>query len=327
MGLGTHIVAGRGALSASFTPQLTSAFAKSGSDNLYIADTYNSRIQMVAYSTATVWGQSMTANDVYTVAGNSGGSSGYTGDGSAATSAYLHYPDAVSVGNGNQLYIADTYNNRVQEVARTSHTEWGVSMTANDVYTVAGNSSGTGGYTGDGSAATSAKLNSPEGLCVDGSINLYIADAGNNVVRQVLASNAHISTWAGDGYTLATVGDDGPASGAGLSSPQSVATDDAGNVYIADTNNNRIQEIAASTHTQFGISMTDGYVYTVAGSSLGFAGESSSGSSIADSLLDQPWGMAVDSAGNLYIADDNNNRVVVRHEVARLSGLAERRVD
>ena len=146
-------------------------------------------------------------------------------------------------------------------------------------------------------------------------------------MRQVLASNAHISTWAGDGYTLATVGDDGPASGAGLSSPQSVATDDAGNVYIADTNNNRIQEIAASTHTQFGISMTDGYVYTVAGSSLGFAGESSSGSSIADSLLDQPWGMAVDSAGNLYIADDNNNRVVVRHEVARLSGLAERRVD
>ena len=147
-------------------------------------------------------------DDIYGVAGSSSGSSGSSGNGGAATSALLDGPAAVAFDAGGDLYIADSDNNRVQEIAATTHTQWGISMTAGDIYTVAGSSSGTAGHSGDGGAATSALLYDPSGLAVD----------------------------------------------------------PAGDLYIADKLNNRVQEVAAATGTQFGVSMTANDVYPIAGS-------------------------------------------------------------
>jgi sugar lactone lactonase YvrE len=245
----------------------------------------------------------MTKGDIYTVAGNPGGAAGVSGDGGAATSAYLNGPTAVAVDDGDQLYIADTDNNRVQEAAYSSHTEWGIQMTADDVYTIAGSASGTLGFSGDGGLATSALLSSPDGVTLDGSLNLYVSDSGNQRVREVSASTGDISTYAGDGCTLATEGNYGPSDTAALDVPDGVATDAQGNVYVADSANNRIEEIAASSHTQWGISMTRGDVYTVAGFADGVYGSSGNGVVATDAYLESPEAVAVDSSGNLYIAD------------------------
>ncbi len=110
----------------------------SSAGNMYLADTANSRIIEIPPSSGMQWGISMTADKLYTVAGSQLGVSGTSGDNGAATSAMLYAPVSVQAYNGQQLYISDSENNQIQEVARTSHTEWGISMTADDVYTIAG---------------------------------------------------------------------------------------------------------------------------------------------------------------------------------------------
>jgi trimeric autotransporter adhesin len=285
----------------------TGVAADSGGD-VYIADAGNNRVQEIDKTTGTQWGQSMSAHGVYTVTGSASGTSGHTGDGGAAASALLTYPQAVLPSGGN-LYIADAGNNRVQELAGAAGTQWGQSMTAGDAYTVAGSPDGTAGFSGDGGAADSATLNDPLSLALDSSGNLYVADADNNRVREVSASTDHISTWAGNGYTVATAGDGGPAAQAALCNPLQEAFDSHGDAYIADAGNNRIQEIAAYSHTQWGIAMTAGDVYTVAGQGDGQTGSTADGGAATASDLNDPWGIAVDPAGNLYIADAGNNRV------------------
>jgi RHS repeat-associated protein len=285
--------------------------------DLYIADTVNNRVIEVPSATATQWGISMTKNDIYTVAGSSTGTSGTSGDKGKATSALLDYPESVTVSSAQQLYVADSGNSRIQEVARTTHTEFGQSMTANDIYTVAGSSAGTAGFSGDGGAATSALLDTPGQVALDTSSDLYIADSDNNRIREVNASTAKIATTAGTGGMLGTVGDGGPATTAALSNPAGIATDAKGNVYIADTNNQRVQEIAATSHTQFGIAMTAGDVYTIAGSPVGVTGDTGDGGPATSALLDSPIAVAVDAAGDVYVADYGNNRI---QEVAAASG-------
>ena len=140
----------------SCTPLTTSPSTPRG--DLYIVDGANNRIQEVAASTGTQWGQSMTANDIYTVAGSSSGNSGHSGDGGAATSALLNSPGGITFDSAGNLYFSDYVNNRVQEVAAATGTQWGQSMTAGDIYTVVGSSSGSAGHSGDGGAATSALL-------------------------------------------------------------------------------------------------------------------------------------------------------------------------
>ena len=285
--------------------------------NLYVTDTGNSRVIEVPSATGTQWGISMTASHIYTVAGSTTGTPGASGDGGKATSALLNFPASVTASSGQNLYITDTYNNRIQEVARTSHTEFGVSMTANDIYTIAGSASGSGGFSGDGGPAASALLNTPGQVAYDTSGNLYVADSTNDRIRQVSTSTANISTFAGNGSMVINVGDGGPATAAALNNPYAVTADSKGNVYIADTGNNRVQEIAATSHTQFGIAMTAGDVYTVAGSANGLAGSSSNGTPATQALLNAPIALAVDTSGNLYVADYNNNRI---EEVPAASG-------
>jgi hypothetical protein len=230
--------------------------------NVYIADTGNSRIRRVSNGVVT------------TVAGN--GTWGFSGDNGPAISAGLYSPFGVAVDSAGEVYIADTDNFRVRKVSN------GV------ITTVAGN--GTWTFGGDGGPAISAQVAGPTGAAVDSAGSVYIADTGNNRVRKV--SNGVITTVAGNG-TQGFSGDGGPASNSQLSYPAGVALDSEGNLYIADTGNERVRKVA------------NGVIGTIAGggSVLGDNGPA------ANAQLNAPSGVAVDATGNLYIADSQNNRI------------------
>jgi hypothetical protein len=282
-----------------------------GSGNLVIADAFHERIRVVAEKTGTFYGQAMTAGDIYTVAGN--GTFGFSGDGGAATSAELGNPNDVVTDGARNLVIADTDNSRIRVVAASTGTFYGRTMTAGDIYTVAG--TGIAGFSGSGAPATSAELNEPQGVTVDGSGNLVIADSMNNRVRVVAGSTGTFygkPMTAGDIYTIAgngtiqSSGDGGPATAAELLAPEGVAVDGAGNVVIADTDNSRIRVAAASTGTFYGQAMTAGDIYTIAGTGKrAFAGD---GGPATRAALRSPYGIASDSAGDLLIADTFNSR-------------------
>ena len=219
--------------------------------------------------------------DITTFAGN--GTAGYSGDGGPAASAELYYPTAVTVDGVGNVYIADSDNFRIRKV-----TPGGV------ITTVAGN--GLGGYSGDGGPATSAQLDGAAGVAVDNSRNVYIADFYNNRIRMVIAALGNISTIAGNGI-YGYSGDGGPATSAALNLPRSVAVDSSGNVYIADSGNNRIRMVSAAT----------GNISTIAGNgNCSYGGD---GSAAINAQLCNPIGVAVDSGGNVYIADQQNERV------------------
>ena len=303
---------GDGGLATSAQLDFPYDVAVDGSGNLVIADVANNRVRVVAETSGTFYGVAMTAGDIYTVAGN--GSGGYSGDGGPATLAELFDPAGVAVDGSGNLVIADALNDRVRVVAETSGTFYGVAMTGGDIYTVAG--SDTGGQSGDGGPATSAELNFPQGVAVDGSGNLVIADADNNRVRVVADSTGTFygaAMTAGDIYTVAGIGtggssgDGGPATSAELNFPSRVAVDGSGNLVTADTDNNRVRVVANSTGTFYGAAMTAGDIYTVAGTGTG--GYSGDGGPATSAELAGPAGVAVDGSGNLVIADAFNNRI------------------
>ena len=214
---------------------------------------------------------------IATVAGNASGA-GFSGDGGPATSASLSDPVGVAVDSAGSLYIADRGSNRVRKVS------------GGTITTVAGN--GTVGFSGDGGPATDASLWTPDGVAVDSAGDLYIADAGNSRIRKV--SGGTITTVAGNG-TVGFSGDGGPATGAALNYPVAAAVDSVGNLYIADYFNNRVRKVSGGTIT------------TVAGNgNQGFSGD---GGPATNASLTESFGVAVDSVGNLYVADTYNNRV------------------
>jgi hypothetical protein len=282
------------------------------SRNLVIADAQHQRIRVLARTTGTFYGQAMTARHIYTVAGAA--AHGFSGDGGPATQARLDDPTAVAVDGAGNLVVADTGNQRIRVVAASTGTFYGQAMTAGYIYTVAGG----GNILGDGVLATSAELNLPSGVAVDGSGNLVIADTQNQRVRVVAASTGtfygqamtagYIYTVAGDG-TPGFSGDGGPATGAELSGPSAVTVDGSGNLVIADTQNQRVRVVAGSTGTFYGQAMTAGDIYTVAGTGTpGFSGD---GGPATSAELSSPSGVAVDTPGNLVIADPGNNRIRV----------------
>ncbi len=216
---------------------------------------------------------------IATVAGN--GSLGYYGDGGLATGTGLAYPFGVAVDGAGNLFIADTYNHRIRKVD-----------TNGIITTIAG--IGVAGYRGDAAAATNAELQDPEGLALDRAGNLFIADTYNHRIRKV-DTNGIITTIAGNG-AAGYSGDGSAATNAQLSYPGGVTVDGAGNLFIADSSNGRIRKVD-----------TNGIITTVAGN--GNPGSSGDGSSATEAELYLPSGVAVDGAGNLFIADDYNHLI------------------
>jgi len=304
-----------------------SAVAVDRAGDLLIADTFDQRVRIVAASSGTRYGQAMTAHDIYTVAGN--GTAGYAGDGGPAAAAEAAYPQGVAVDGAGNLVIADTDNARLRVVAARTGTFYRQPMTAAHIYTVASNGApsqqeGNQGFSGDSGPALRAELDFPGGVAVDAASNMVIADTGNNRIRVVAARtgefygqamNAHdIYTVAGNG-TQGFSGVGGPATAAKLSVPSDVVPDAAGNLLIADSGNNRIRVVAATSGTFYGQAMTAEHIYTVAGD--GARGTSGDGGPAIKAGLHSPEGVAVDHAGNLVIADTRNRRVQV---VAATSG-------
>ncbi len=234
---------------------------------------------------------SSSSSFIYTIAGNE--SFGYSGDGGPATLADINTPAGAVLDKSGNLYIADQINNLVRKVAAGT----GV------ITTFAGN--GTAGYTGDGGPAASAELYDPFSLALDNAGNLYISDAGNNVVRKVTATTGIITTYAGNGTVLYS-GDGGAATSAGLGYLEGIAMDGSGNLFVAESGYERVRKIAANTGT----------ISTVAGSGQG--GYSGDGGPATTAALLAPTGVAIDRFGNLYIADFGNN--VIR-EVTASSGV------
>ncbi|MBI6546153.1 MAG: hypothetical protein HY692_05125, partial [Cyanobacteria bacterium NC_groundwater_1444_Ag_S-0.65um_54_12] len=279
-GIGTYGYSGVGgpALNAMFGFGPASAGVEGGgicSDsvgNLYIADSWNHRVRKVD-----------TSGIITTIAGNGNPDSLELGDGGPATAASLMDPRDVAVDNGGNIYIADQKSHRIRKVD-----------TAGIITTVAGGNSNWGGYSGDGGPAVSADLYYPESIAVDGAGNLYIADNGNNRIRKV-DTNGIITTVAGDGGYYFS-GDGGPATAAGLARPRDVAMDGAGNLYIADSGNNRIRKVD-----------TSGIITTLAGDGSGvYPGDGFPATAVG---VAQPRHIAVDGTGNLYIAEWLNNRL------------------
>ena len=240
--------------------------AVDGSGNLFIADTFNERIREVDSN-----------GIITTVAGT--GDIFFSGNDGQATNTGLYNPTGVAVDDSSNLFIADFGNQLICKV------------TPNGLITaVAGN--GTSGYSGDGSLATNAELYSPSAVAVDAAGNLFIADTGNQRIRDV-APNGIITTVAGDG-AIGYSGDGGAATNAELSSPQGVAVDGFGNLFIADTGNSCIRKVTRN-----------GIISTFAGT--GTSGNSGDGGEATNAQLSSPAGVATDGAGNLLIADTANS--------------------
>jgi len=312
-GNGTVGFFGDGGLATSAGLSLAYGMAVDRAGNIFITDVNANRIRKVN-----------TAGVISTFAGN--GTMGFSGDGGLATSAALFLPYGVAVDGAGNVYIQDSGNSRVRKVDTTgniSTVAHNISVdalavdssgnvyfatnassvlkvnTAGIVSTVAG---GAFGFSGDGGPATKAALNFPLGLAVDRAGNIYISDAGNNRVRKVNTAGT-ISTVAGTG-TAGFSGDGGPAISARLgfslaNDQQGLAVDSAGNLYIADVQNNRIRIVNPA-----------GTITTFAGNGTPFAGAGvGDGNPATSASVLTPRGVTVDSAGNLFIADTGHARI------------------
>jgi sugar lactone lactonase YvrE len=279
--------------SAPYTWTMTSAGLISGltfsgtgilSGTPAVAGTYSFNIQ--------VWDKaSVTVNKPFTLVVAAGGAAAiittvagtgtgtYSGDGGPAINASLFNPSDVAMDSAGNLYIADTLNARIRKVSN------GV------ITTVAGN--GIAGTSGENVPATDSKILSPQNIAIDSAGALYFAEGElSNRIRRVF--NGVITTVAGNG-TRGYSGDNGPATSAALAVPTDVAVDSSGNLYIADLNNSRIRKVS------------NGVITTFAGN--GVAGYSGDNGPATNAQLNRPAGVAIDSFGNLYIADTYGHRV------------------
>ncbi|MFD0712155.1 S-layer homology domain-containing protein [Paenibacillus sp. GCM10027626] len=281
-GIGTNGYSGDGGPATLAELYNPSGVAIDSSGNLYIADSSNHRVRKVDAS-----------GKISTIAGT--GTGGYSGDGGPATSASLNNPYGLTIDSIGNLYISDYSNHSIRKVD-----------VSGKISTVAG--MGRDGYSGDGGPATSAQLSYPDGVAVDRSGNLYIADKGNHRIRKVdtLGTISTVAGTGGRGYS----GDEGNAVLAQLNFPTGVAVDSIGNLYISDYFNYCIRKVDVS-----------GKISTVAGigGSYGFSGD---GGPATSARLSLPDGVAVDSIGNLYLSDRSNSRVRKVDTSGKISTIA-----
>lgn len=266
-GNGTAGFSGDGGTAISAELSTPTSVAVDSIGNLFITDYYNDRIRKVD-----------TSGVISTYAGT--GSGGYNGDGIPATTANLAVFSCV-IGDSGYVYIADQGDERIRKV-----------NSAGIISTVAG--SGVKGYSGDGSSALAAEFYYPADLCFDKKGNYFIDDNGNEVLRKV-SNTGIITTYAGNGVRGYS-GDSGLAVSAELDYLDGVAVDAVGNVYIADSQNNRIRKVD-----------TTGIITTVVGT--GVAGYSGDGGPAVNAELNEPIGVTISPSGDLYIADYMNNRI------------------
>ncbi|HXB12777.1 MAG TPA: T9SS type A sorting domain-containing protein, partial [Bacteroidia bacterium] len=239
--------------------------------NIYFVDQNNCRIRIIKASTDTI----------YTLAG---GKAGFSGDGGPAAKAQFWYPLGVTVDATGNVYIADTYENRIREITIANDT----------IRTICGN--GYSSFAGDGGLASSAEVFQPHYMTFDAAGNLFIADMGNNRIREILASNGNIITLSGDGIPGYN-GNNISATNSQLSYPTDVASDKSGNIYISENGNNMIREVDYST----------GNILKIAGT--GEAGFSGDNGPAGKAQFNGPNGVFIDTAGNIYVADEYNNRI------------------
>ncbi len=269
-------VAGTGVSSAQAGGAATSAqlglpydVALDANGNMYIADAYNQ----------VVW-KVLASNGTTSVFAGTPGAPGQGGDGVPATQSALLSPSHVAFDAAGNLYISDSASGEVRKVSAQT----GI------ISTYAGGLNNNS--VGDGGPATSANIDSPQGIAFDGSDNLYIADEGHNSIRKVTASTGIITTFAGVSSwgSSGVIGDGGPATSASLYYPYDVAFDNQGNLFIADMYHGRVRMVAAGT----------GVITTVAGNGLmGMTGDGGP----ATSAEVNPEGLAIDSGGNIYISN------------------------
>lgn len=268
---GTSGFSGDGGLATAARLNQPGAVCLDGSGNMYIADATNHRIRKVDGATGIIT----------TIAGT--GTATYTGDGGLATAATINFPYGIALDNAGNIYISESSSSVIRKIT----------VSTGIITTYAG--TGTSGSTGDGGAATAARLNFPRDICIDASNNLYIADRVSNKVRKITAATGIITTIAGTG-TAGSTGDGGAATAARLRSPFGVTLDALGNIYIADATNNKIRKITAST----------GIISTFAGTGTG--GYSGDGGDATLARLNFPTNVFAD-ASYLYVVDNSNNRV------------------
>ncbi|MBZ5605786.1 MAG: hypothetical protein LAO79_26090 [Acidobacteriia bacterium] len=271
-GSGTYSGDGGPALKAGLPSPTGLAMDSAG--NLYILETGIARVRKVS-----------TNGTITAYAGN--GTSGFSGDGGAATSAQFFPGHGIAVDSSGNLYIADLYNNRIRKVDPSGIiTTFAGSGTANSI--------GQGGYSGDGGPATAAMLNLPDGVAVDAAGNVYIADSSNYRIRRVDKNTGVITTVAGNGnvpQNKQTANDGGVATQVPIQQPSSVTVDSAGNFYFSD--GARVQKVD-----------TSGVIRTVAGTgTLGDTGDGGPGTSAEVKSVSA---LAADNAGNLYISESTN---------------------
>jgi sugar lactone lactonase YvrE len=221
-----------------------------------------------------------SAGFISTIAGD--GLAGFSGDGGPAIAAGLIAEGGIAVDGSGNIYFADYNNERIRTIDASG-----------TINTIAG--SGFSTFGGDGGPAALSSLNSPSGVAADKNGNLYIADQYNYRIRKV-DSNGVITTLAGNGVN-GFGGDLGPATTASLASPQTVAADSAGNVYIADLHNARVRKVD-----------TGGTITTIAGTGGYSSYQGDGGPATSATLI--PYGVAVDASGIVYIADMNGNHIL-----------------
>jgi hypothetical protein len=240
--------------------------------NIYIADAHNNRIRKIDAVTGII----------RTVAGKD--SFGYGGDNGPATNAKLYAPDGVAVDTFCNVYVADRLNNRVRKIDALT----GI------ISTIAG--TGSGGSSGDGGPASSAKLAGPTYLHIDRYGNIYMVDYDNYLIRKISASTGIITTVAGTGVAANSV-DGLPATNAALNYPCGVCVDDTGNLYISEQFGHKVKKVSVAT----------GLMSTFAG--CGFAGPSGDSGPASAACLNEPAGLFVDKNGYVFVADWQNGAV------------------
>ena len=262
---------GEGSPATAYSLALPAAVCVDKNGKVYVANNADNLIMTVYHDTLrTIVGDTSLSG------------SSDSGDGHQADSAQLRNPNGLCLDTAGNIYIAEWYNDLIRKV--DAHT--GI------ITTICGVSGS--GFGGDNGPATAAQLSHPHGICADPANNLYIADYDNQRIRKINLTTGNITTIAGTGANGYS-GDNGPATSAALSYPNSVSADTSGNIFFAETGNNTIRRINAAT----------GVITTIAGS--GPQGFSPDGTAATSALLNQPNAVFADKYGYIYISDYGND--------------------